>query len=174
MRENVAASMLLAARSLLWTILLPGIFAGYIPWRYFAIGRAHPPFGPSQALGLLGIAAGLAGLAACIVDFARQGRGTLSPVDPPRHLVVRGMYRYVRNPMYLSVTLIVLGEAVWAGSRPLAVYWAIWFACAHLFVVGYEEPYLRHRFGRSYDDYSRRVPRWIPRWRSAATAEPSL
>jgi len=109
---------------------------------------------------------GAALLAACIVEFARSGRGTLSPVDPPRHLVVRGLYKYVRNPMYLSVTTIILGEALLTSSSALAVYWLVWFSCANLFVIGYEEPTLRRRFGASYDQYTRRVGRWIPTLRS--------
>ena len=108
-------------------------------------------------------------LGACILEFARSGRGTLSPVDPPRHLVVRGLYRYVRNPMYLSVTAIVLGEVLLSRSTALAVYWAIWFACVNLFVVGYEEPTLRRQFGASYDEYAGQVGRWIPRPRTPTT-----
>jgi protein-S-isoprenylcysteine O-methyltransferase Ste14 len=114
----------------------------------------------SPALACIG--AGVVLLAMCIVEFARSGRGTLSPLDPPRDLVVRGLYRYVRNPMYLSVTTIVLGEAMLTRSSALAVYWVVWFACANLFVIGYEEPTLRQMFGRSYEDYTRRVGRWIP------------
>ena len=136
-----------------------------MPWRYFGVGRVPASYGPVQVIGLLCIATGIALLAACIFEFASQGRGTLSPADPPRHLVVRGLYKFVRNPMYLSVTTIVVGEALWARSAALAVYWAIWFACVHLFVVGYEEPYLRDRFGSSYDEYTRRVRRWIPTFR---------
>ncbi len=162
MRSSPGSSLSLAARSLLWTLLLPGIFAGYVPWRYFGVGRAHATFGTAQALGVMCICAGVALLIACILEFARRGRGTLSPLDPPLHLVVGGLYRYVRNPMYLGVTMIVLGEALWARSSALALYWAIWFLCAHLFVTKIEEPYLRNRFGRSYDDYTRRVGRWVP------------
>lgn len=77
--------------------------------------------------------------------------------------MVRGLYRYVRNPMYLSVTLIVLGEVLLTRSRALLVYWVIWFAAVNLFVIGYEEPNLRRRFGESYERYTRRVGRWIPR-----------
>jgi protein-S-isoprenylcysteine O-methyltransferase Ste14 len=102
-------------------------------------------------------------LAACILEFFRSGRGTLSPVDPPRHLVVRGLYRYVRNPMYLSVTAIVLGEALLTRSRGLAVYWAVWFAWANIFVIGYEEPALRRQFGPSYEAYTKQVGRWLPK-----------
>jgi protein-S-isoprenylcysteine O-methyltransferase Ste14 len=160
------ASSLLALRSLLWTILMPGVVAGYVPWRYFGLARARIDW--SDALGVLGLlcaATGVAMLAACIFEFARSGRGTLSPVDPPRHLVVRGLYRYVRNPMYLAVTLILLGEAALRQSMALVVYWACFFAGANLFVLGYEEPYLHSRYGASYEEYTKRVSRWIPRWR---------
>lgn len=159
----------LAARSLLWALLLPGLVAGYVPWRYFGL-RAAPSEWSSPAFLVGAVCAGLGVglLAVCIVEFARSGRGTLSPADPPTHLVVRGLYMYVRNPMYLSVTMIVLGEALWARSPALAVYWAIWFAVVNLFVMGYEEPTLRKRFGRSYEDYAARVRRWIPRRPSPA------
>jgi protein-S-isoprenylcysteine O-methyltransferase Ste14 len=158
-----SSSAWLALRSAVWTILLPGFFAGYVPWRFFGVGRATlDPSDPAQLVGLLCGGAGTALLAACIFEFARSGRGTLSPVDPPRRLVVRGLYRYVRNPMYLSVTMIVLGEALVARSAALGVYWALWFIAANLFVRGYEEPTLRRTFGSDYDDYTRRVGRWIP------------
>jgi len=156
--------VLLAIRSLLWTILLPGVVAGYVPWRYFGLHELVVAWNdPVVWVALAFMLAGALLLAACIVEFARSGRGTLSPVDPPRQLVVRGLYRYVRNPMYLSVTMIVLGEAVLARSRALAVYWAVFFAAANLFVIGYEEPSLRAQFGQSYDDYTAHVRRWIPR-----------
>jgi protein-S-isoprenylcysteine O-methyltransferase Ste14 len=156
--------MLLALRSLLWTILFPGFFAGYLPWRYFGLNRVRfDALNAVQVFGLFLIALGAALLGACIFEFARSGRGTLSPLDPPRQLVVRGLYRYVRNPMYLSVTIIVLGEFLVTGSSALAVYWAIWFLCANLFVMGYEEPTLRREFGPSFDEYCQRVGRWIPR-----------
>ena len=155
--------MWLAARSLLWAVLLPGFFAGYVPWRYFGLSKVQVSLSdPVQLLGLLLTGAGAVLLTACIVEFARSGRGTLSPVDPPRHLVVRGLYRYVRNPMYLSVTAIVLGEVVLTRSRALGIYWVIWFTCVNLFVIGYEEPTLRRQFGASYDEYAKRVGRWIP------------
>lgn len=157
----------LAFRSLLWTFVLPVLFVGYVPWRYFGLSRTRfDPGAPLQLVGALCIVPGAALLAACIFEFARSGRGTLSPLDPPRQLVVRGLYRYVRNPMYLSVTLIILGEALVARSPALGMYWAIWFACANAFVIWYEEPTLRQRFGASYDSYARQVSRWIPRRRS--------
>jgi protein-S-isoprenylcysteine O-methyltransferase Ste14 len=156
--------MWLAIRSLLWTILVPGVITGFVPWVFFGLDRAQLTLSnPVHILGLVCIASGIVLILACIVEFARSGRGTLSPVDPPRHLVVRGLYRYVRNPMYLSATTILLGEVLVTGSLPLAVYWAVWFTAVNLFVIGYEEPTLRRQFGESYDEYTRHVRRWLPR-----------
>lgn len=168
--SGVGAIAWLALRSLLWAILLPGFFAGYVPWRFFGLGRVDiSARSPATLLGLLSIGLGVALLAACILEFARSGRGTLSPIDPPRRLVVRGLYRYVRNPMYLSVTTIVLGEALLTRSPALGVYWALWFLGANLFVIGYEEPTLRRRFGASYDEYTQQVGRWFPKLGSRRT-----
>jgi steroid 5-alpha reductase family enzyme len=166
MTTRTSSATFLAARSLLWLILMPGIVAGYVPWRYFGVRDAVT--GPLDAGRVAGIVVSLAGVAllvTCVWEFARQGRGTLSPVDPPRQLVVRGLYRYVRNPMYVAVTMILLGEAIAARSLDLVVYWLVFFSLASLFVIVYEEPYLRRRFGASYDAYTARVGRWIPRFR---------
>jgi protein-S-isoprenylcysteine O-methyltransferase Ste14 len=164
---SLASSVWLGVRSLLWVVFLPGLLAGYVPWRYFGLGALHPDFGePVQLLGLLIIGLGAILLATCVWEFARSGRGTLAPVDPPRVLVVRGLYRYVRNPMYLSVTAIVLGEALLSKSGALLVYWAVWFLAANIFVRAYEEPTLRRRFGSSYEAYAHRVGRWVPKFRS--------
>ena len=158
--------MRLLFRSLFWTVLMPGMIAGYIPWRFFGLRETKVDGSdPLQWIALASIGLGAALLTACIVEFAQRGRGTLSPVDPPRQLVVRGLYRYVRNPMYLAVTMILLGEALLLGSSDLVIYWAAFFLAANLFIIGYEEPYLRRHFGASYADYTRRVRRWIPRFR---------
>jgi protein-S-isoprenylcysteine O-methyltransferase Ste14 len=161
---SLGSSLWLGFRSLLWMVLLPGLYAGYVPWRFFGLNRVVVDFShPVDILGITCIALGAALLLTCIWEFARSGRGTLSPADPPKELVIQGLYRYVRNPMYLSVTAIVLGEAILARSGGLFLYWAIWFGVVNLFVIGHEEPYLRHRFGSSYEDYTRRVGRWLPR-----------
>ncbi|MGD0484549.1 MAG: isoprenylcysteine carboxylmethyltransferase family protein [Gemmatimonadales bacterium] len=158
------ASAWLALRSALWTALVPGVVAGYVPWTYFGLAQVRlSPFNPRHVLGLVGMGAGVALGAACIWQFARRGGGTLAPVDPPNQLVVRGPYRFLRNPMYLSVTTILLGEFLLTRSPALLSYWAIWFALVNLFVIGYEEPTLRRRFGTSYERYAARVGRWIPR-----------
>jgi protein-S-isoprenylcysteine O-methyltransferase Ste14 len=121
---------------------------------------------PLHLLGVVFIVLGVGLLAACIWEFAHRDRGTLAPLDPPRQLVVQGLYRYVRNPMYLSVTTIVFGELLLTRSLALLTYWAIWFAAVNLFVIGYEEPALRRQFGASYDRYTQTVGRWIPSLRS--------
>lgn len=165
--RSFAAAVWLGLRSILWTVLLPGLVAGYIPWRFFGLDRVALDLGnPAQLVGLLSMAVGAGLLATCVWEFARSGGGTLAPVDPPRELVVRGLYRYVRNPMYLSVTAIVLGEALLARSRALFLYWAVWFLAANLFVLAYEEPTLRRRFGASYEAYARGVGRWLPTFRA--------
>jgi protein-S-isoprenylcysteine O-methyltransferase Ste14 len=156
----------LTLRSLFWTIVFPGFFAGFVPWRYFGLRFWSMDLrSPWHWIGLLAIASGTILLAASIIEFARTGRGTLAPMDPPRVLVVRGLYRYVRNPMYLSVTLIVWGEILLTRSIDLFAYWVVWFTAVNIFVMGYEEPALRRQFGSDYDRYTADVGRWLPRFR---------
>jgi protein-S-isoprenylcysteine O-methyltransferase Ste14 len=156
---------LLALRSLLWVVLMPGTVAGLIPWSVLGLRDARlDPGDPLHAVGVASICVGVALLGVCVWEFARRGRGTLSPVDPPRVLVVRGLYRYVRNPMYPSVTAILLGELALTRSSMLLVYLLVFLTAANVFVIGYEEPKLRSQFGASYEDYTRRVGRWLPRW----------
>jgi protein-S-isoprenylcysteine O-methyltransferase Ste14 len=163
MSARSGSNVLLAARSLLWVVLMPGIVAGYIPWRFFGFDRSiFDSIDARLVAGLAIFVAGVALLAACVWEFAKRGRGTLSPLDPPSQLVVRGLYRYVRNPMYLAVSVILLGEALAARSFDLVIYWAAFFAVTNLFIIGFEEPDLRRRFGASYAEYTARVGRWIP------------
>ena len=160
------SSVWLTLRSVFWAIVLPGCVAGYLPWRFFGLRFAVVDLRlPLHWLGLILFGIGTALLARCIFEFAQIGRGTLAPVDPPRVLVVRGLYRYVRNPMYLSVSLIVWGEICLTRSGALFVYWLVWFAAATVFVRAYEEPALRQKFGSDYDRYAARVGRWLPVWR---------
>lgn len=155
----------LFVRSAFWTLALPGFFAGFLPWRYLGVSDVVITWtNPVHLSGLVLIALGSVMLIACIVEFARRGRGTLSPVDPPKELVVQGLYRYVRNPMYLSVLTIVAGEIILTRSGALLVYWLAFLTCSTLFVRGYEEPYLRRQFGESYERYTRTVGRWLPRF----------
>src|SRR2546425_7124410 len=156
--------MLLLLRALFWTILMPGTVTIYVPYRILSHGEAAPPthWGLWQWLALPVAALGAVILLHCIVAFATVGRGTLSPLDAPHHLVVRGLYRYVRNPMYWGVLLILLSEALFFASVPLLEYAAGCPLLVHLFVVLYEEPHLRRRFGDSYALYCQAVHRWLP------------
>ena len=99
----------------------------------------------------------------CAWDFATAGQGTPAPIDAPKHLVVRGLYRFVRNPMYVGVLLMLTGESRAFRSLRILIYAAIVFVFFNLFVIFYEEPALTRKFGAEYDEYMRRVPRWIPR-----------
>jgi len=150
-------------KTLVFTILVPGTVAGYIP--YVLRGRTFQPAAGLALLGALPLAAGLPIYLWCAWDFATAGRGTPLPLDAPRRLVVRGLYRFVRNPMYVGVLLLLSGQAILFASGP-----TIWYMLAvalffHSFVVFYEEPALLRRFGESYAEYRARVPRWIPNLR---------
>ena len=160
---------MLLLRSIFFTILQPGTVAVLIPyWLISSGGSGVVSDHPLRYLGLPLIIIGAAGLLWCVWEFFSAGRGTISPVDPPKHLVVRGLYRYVRNPMYVLVVIVLLGEAIFFNSVPVLIEAGVFIVLASLFVMLYEEPYLRRRFGESYESYSQTVGRWIPRYRSRA------
>lgn len=152
-------------RSLLWTVLFPGTVTVLIPWLLFVPSDQH---GLSTAWyawpGLLLIISGASMLLWSIYAFARDGKGTLSPADPARRLVIRGLYRFVRNPMYVGVVGVLLGEAVFFASKPLFGYALLVFLIFNLFIRVHEEPYLRREFGAAYEQYCREVGRWLPRF----------
>ena len=156
---------MLFLRSVFFTILQPGTVAVLIPYwlissRSDSVLMRHQPL---RYLGLPLIVIGAATLLWCIWDFFASGRGTISPIDPPKHLVVRGLYRYVRNPMYVAVVTMLLGEAIFFMSQAVLIEAAIFFLLANLFVMLYEEPTLRRKFGDSYENYTQTVGRWIPK-----------
>ena len=157
LRRNVIVSVL-------FTIFGgPGIVLVYLP---FWITRFRIPAGEPWWQALLAgalIAAGLAPLLDSIRRFIYAGRGTLMPTVPTEHLVVSGMYRYVRNPMYTGVFFALAGEVILFESRSLAIYAAIVWLAVHLFVCLYEEPTLARRHPEEYPRYKRHVPRWLPR-----------
>jgi protein-S-isoprenylcysteine O-methyltransferase Ste14 len=119
--------------------------------------------GVVRYFGLLLILIGAAVYSWCAWDFTFAGRGTPSPIDPPKELVVRGLYRYVRNPMYLGKLSILFGETFLFASWRLFEYAVVVFIFFFLFVILYEEPMLSHKFGESYRQYCTSVNRWIPR-----------
>jgi protein-S-isoprenylcysteine O-methyltransferase Ste14 len=155
--------MWLFFKNFILMILLPGTVTVWLPW--FILNHAHVSVRWTlwRALALLPSVFGAGILLRCIWDFAVFGRGTLAPIDPPKHLVVRGLYRYVRNPMYIGMVLVVLGEAWFFKSGALLVQAAVAFIVVHTFVLFYEEPHLRRQFGRSYASYCQDVNRWLPR-----------
>lgn len=150
------------ARTVIFTVLVPGTVTVVIPSR-LAPADAEFSLRGFGVLGVLLIALGAALYFWCAWDFAWTGRGTPAPVDPPRLLVARGPYRVVRNPMYAGVLFVLFGESIAFASGVLAQYALGAWLLFHLLVVFYEEPTLGRKFGASYEDYRRAVPRWIPR-----------
>ena len=158
--------------SALFFAVAPSVLAGVIPWS-ITHWEFRPPFfdlRATRAVGMLLIAAGLPGLIDSFARFALQGLGTPAPIAPPQNLVVTGLYRYVRNPMYVAVVAVILGQGILFGDWRLLIYGALMWLAFHAFVLAYEEPVLAESFGAQYEDFCANVPRWIPRltpWRAA-------
>ncbi len=148
----------------LFTIFVPGAVAGYIPWRLRQ--NAIPTTSMEEWAAIAVIAIGIAVyLSTAFWGFALIGGGTPAPIAPTRILVVRGLHRYVRNPMYIGVALVIAGQAWLFHSRHITIYLACVLVIVNLFVLVYEEPTLKRQFGEEYERYRARVPRWIPRIR---------
>jgi protein-S-isoprenylcysteine O-methyltransferase Ste14 len=160
--------MTLLLKNLLFTVVVPGTVAVYLP--LFIARHRSPASGPAFAIALLLLAVGGAIYAWCLWDFASFGRGTPLPLDAPKRLVVRGLYRYTRNPMYLGVLTVVLGWTVLFRAASLLLYALSAATWIHLFVVFYEERHLQREFGREYELYRARVGRWLPRWNRRTSA----
>lgn len=159
-------SATIVAKTLVFTVLVPGCVAGLIPYLIVSLGLGLPfAIGEYRFFGLLPLIAGAAVYLACASEFAFAGRGTPAPTDPPRLLVSHRLYRLSRNPMYIGVLTVLVGEAILFTSAGLFAYGAIVWLLFHIFVVYYEEPQLREKFGESYEAHSRAVPRWLPRLR---------
>lgn len=141
-------------------LMLPGIFAFFVP---ILIGYADPWGNQIFVPAILILGVGTIIVMWCIRDFYYSGIGTLAPWSPPTNLVVVGLYRFVRNPMYLGILLIVLGWAIFFRSPLLVIYNVSLLLLFHLRVVKKEEPWLHKRFGLSWEDYQKHVPRWFPR-----------
>ncbi len=151
-------------KNLLFTLLVPGFVVGWAPLRWFE-RRAQWPEVPGWthlAAGAL-FAVGAVIYLHCLWLFATRGQGTPAPFDPPKKLVWRGLYKWVRNPMYLGILILVASEAWFHRSGHILVYLICLLCLFQLFVVGYEEAALRAKFGAMYEDYQRVVPRWLPR-----------
>ena len=153
--------MELLVKNLIFTGLVPGTVAGVVPW--LLVSDRAAAGGGARFLALLLFALGLSIYTWCVWDFASFGRGTPSPIDAPRHLVVRGLYRWSRNPMYLGVLAVVLGWAAFFSQAALVVYAVCIFTSFHCFVVFYEEAHLEELFGDEYQAYRASVGRWLGR-----------
>jgi protein-S-isoprenylcysteine O-methyltransferase Ste14 len=157
-------SAFIAARALLFA-------TGFLWLWFWVIGVVQPLSRTWDAIlpawialpGIVLIAIGAAGIVTCVALFVVRGRGTPAIFDAPRVFVAVGPYRYVRNPMYISALATFLGTGLYLRSFAVLVFVIAWLAVVHLFVVFIEEPGLHERFGGSYDDYRRHVPRWLPR-----------
>jgi protein-S-isoprenylcysteine O-methyltransferase Ste14 len=156
-----------ALGSLAFLVLAPGVVAGLMPWLITGWRPLPPGDGPGALswTGLLLIAAGLVVVLEAFARFAWEGLGTPAPVAPPRTLVISGFYRFVRNPMYVAVTALILGQAILFASWGVALYGIVMAAGFHTFVRLYEEPTLRRAYGEEYAAYCAATPRWIPRFR---------
>lgn len=163
MRSRSAA----LAGSAFFLLIAPGTVAGLLPW-LISRWSFEQDFGSSPLVagaGIILILLGLAGLLESFILFAIKGFGTPAPIAPTQQLIVAGLYRYVRNPMYVSVMMIIMGQALLFSQAELAIYGALIWTGFHLFVISYEEPVLRRQFGADYDRFTHAVPRWLPRLR---------
>jgi protein-S-isoprenylcysteine O-methyltransferase Ste14 len=156
--------------SALFFVVAPFVLAGLIPWQMtgWELRPAFLGLEVTRAIGVLLILIGLPGLVDSFARFALQGLGTPAPVAPTKNLVVTGLYRHVRNPIYVAVVAIILGQAMLFGDWRLLWYAALLWLFFHVFVLVYEEPTLEQTFGAQYEDFRANVPRWVPRltpWR---------
>jgi protein-S-isoprenylcysteine O-methyltransferase Ste14 len=161
--------MFVAFRTITYATCFIGLLLIYLPARVLAWSGIRRPAAIHGAQ-IVGVIAGSIGAAValwCVVTFVRIGKGTPAPFDPPRRLVIRGPYQFVRNPMYIGAALALGGAAIFFESMPLVAYILIFVLMAHLFVIVYEEPHLRRTFGQDYETYCQRVSRWWPRMRAA-------
>ena len=151
--------------SAVFLVIAPGTVAGYVPWLICRWQVRPPLLGISlfRVTGVLLILTGLPVLLDSFARFAIQGLGTPAPVFPTKHLVISGLFRYVRNPMYVAVLSLIIGQGLLFGSVSVLAYGiAVWLGFS-LFVLAYEEPVLRKTFGAEYEEFCANVPRWIPR-----------
>jgi protein-S-isoprenylcysteine O-methyltransferase Ste14 len=155
---------MVALKTLIFSILVPGTVAGVIPWLLLQGSGGAVLLLPSiWMVGFLPLLLGVELYLWCAAVFTFIGKGTPAPIDAPKVLVIQGPYHWVRNPMYIAVLSVVIGEAILFRSFLLVGYALLVGLVVHMFVVFVEEPSLRRQFGGSYETYLRAVPRWLPR-----------
>jgi protein-S-isoprenylcysteine O-methyltransferase Ste14 len=156
---------LAAIGSALFFLLAPGVTAGLIPW-WLTGWEVNEYWLPARVAGAVLLAAGTLVLVSAFVRFVVEGVGTPAPIAPTEQLVVGGLYRYVRNPMYLAVAATIVGQALLLGQPILLAWAAVFLAVTATFVRVYEEPALRQRYGAQYEAYCEAVPGWWPNVRA--------
>jgi protein-S-isoprenylcysteine O-methyltransferase Ste14 len=154
---------MIGLKSLFFLILVPGLLIGYFPYAVSVHDIELISLGVLEYFSVPFWLIGWAAMLWCFWNFMIMGRGTPAPIDPPRELVVVGLYRFVRNPMYVAGILVLIGWLLWSPSLSLLLAPFIFFGAVHLFVTLYEEPTLKKKFGAAYEAYLQRVPRWLPR-----------
>ena len=153
-----------ALKSLFFLILVPGLFVGYIPFAFLMDGSyIETGFLTYLALPLWVIGGFM--VLGCFWSFLIKGKGTPAPIDPPKELVITGLYNFTRNPMYVGVLAMLISYFLWFGYWDILLYTACFFIAFHIFIIAYEEPTLKRKFGGDYEDYLERVPRWLPKRR---------
>jgi protein-S-isoprenylcysteine O-methyltransferase Ste14 len=173
-RHQSAARRKAALGSLLFLAIAPGVVAGLLPWCLTGWDSAEGLPLPVSVAGVLVVAVGVVVLLHAFARFVVEGLGTPAPVAPTRGLVAGGLYRYVRNPMYLAVAATIVGQAMILGRPVLLLYGAAFGIAVGSFVHFYEEPTLARQFGAEYEAYRRAVPAWLPRRQPWSPNDPPL
>jgi protein-S-isoprenylcysteine O-methyltransferase Ste14 len=165
--RGASITMFVLVRAVTYAALFIGFVLVYLPARFLSwSGIVRPTvIGAPQVVGTIMVTIGTAIALWCVFTFVFIGKGTPAPFDPPRKLVVRGPYRFVRNPMYIGAGMTLAGAALYYESLSILIYTGLFFLITHLFVVLYEEPTLRRTFGDEYEAYFRQVRRWLPKRR---------
>ena len=153
-------------KTILYMGFMHGLFTLYIPYQLASRDKPFANFGLLAYLAFPFWILGALIIVRCSIDIIRRGRGTPAFVDPPKELVIAGLYRYVRNPIYVGAMLFQVGFILWFGSAWSIVYALFFFLGFNVLIFIVEEPILRNQFGATYEEYCRKVPRWTPRFRS--------
>lgn len=151
-------------KTILYMGSLHGFFTFYFPYQLALADASLINFGIVRYLAFPLWMIGTLIIIWCSVDMVSKGRGTPAHFDPPKTLIVNGLYRYVRNPIYLGALLVQSGYIVWFGSRIMISYFLFFVLAYHILILFIEEPILRNQFGTAYDEYRKNVPRWMPRF----------
>ena len=152
-------------KTILFFLFVPGLLLGVLPFWLITTDMPLFSFGILRWLAIPLWLAGWVAMLWCMWAFTVRGRGTPAPIDPPVELVISGLYRFIRNPMYASGIIILLGCVFWSPSLSILLCLLFFFTAAHFFIVFYEEPHLCKTFGSAYEEYCLSVPRWIPHFK---------